>query len=151
VTAARSISQVDGKLIKITEEMQQAEDRKKAASAQAAARSVEQMVTELGYSAKRAEAIVQAREEKTALRQSIITDMQAWQKRTGQTAQQVLGIYLSDLKMMKPKGLKAIREKLDAHRREHLGARPGDDPDFAEFMQQTLLPNDSQPGGEPAF
>lgn len=153
VTAARSLAQVDGKLTKITEEMQQAEDRKRQASAQAAARTVEQMVKDLGYSEKRAEAIVKHREEKTELRQSIIRDMQEWQKKTGQNASQVLGIYLSDLKMMKPKGLKAMREKLDQHRLEHMGARPGDDIQFAEFAQQTLLPggNASTNGGEPAF
>lgn len=150
--AARSLQQVDGKLTLLTEEMQRAEERKKQASAQAAARSVEQMVKELGYSEKRAEHIVKAREEKHAIRVSLIKDMQAWREKTGQTPSQVLGIeYLSDLKAMKPKALKEMREKFDAHRLAHLGARPGDDPDFAEYLQQTLLPTNSQPGGEPAF
>jgi len=149
--AARSLDHVDGKLTLLTADMQMAEDRKRQASAQAAARTVEQMVKELGYSEKRAEAIIKHREEKTALRQSIIRDVQDWQQRTGQTAQQVLGIYLSDLKMMKPKGLKELREKFDQHRLAHLGARPGDDVEFAQYMQDSLLPTNSQPGGEPAF
>lgn len=53
---------------------------------------------------------------------------------------------------MKPKALKELRERFDAHRLAHLGARDGDDPAYAEFLQQTLLSNDSQPrGAEPAF
>ena len=151
VTAARSIAQVEGQLVQVTAEMQQAEERRKQASAQAAARSVEQMVKELGYSEKRAEHIVKAREEKAAIRISLINDLQAWHKRTGQSPVQVLGIYLSDLKMMKPKALADMRAKFDKHRLTHLGAQPGDDANFAEYLQDTLLPTDSQPSGEAAF
>lgn len=149
-TTARKIQQVEGKLQLVTEEVQLAEERKKQRSAQAAAKTVEDMVNELGYSQKRAEAIVKHREEKGALRQSLIKDIQEWRAKTGQTPHQVLGLeYLSDLKAMKPKALKELRMRFDAHRLAHLGARPGDDPDFAMFTQQTLL--NSQPGGEPAF
>jgi len=148
------MEQVDGELLEITPEMQaalRAKEQAKQRSAQAAAKSVDDMMSQLGYSRGRAEAIVKHREEKAAIRVGLINDLQAWQQKTGQTAQQVLGIYLSDLKMMKPKGLKELREKFDQHRLAHLGARPGDDVEFAQYMQDSLLPTNSQPGGEPAF
>lgn len=156
------MEQVDGELQEITPEMREAmeqKERMKQRSAQAAAKSVEDMMNQLGYSRGRAEAIVKAREEKASIREGLIKDLQAWRAKTGQTPNDILGIeYLSDLKAMKPKALKEMREKFDAHRLAHLGARPGDDPDFAEYLQQTLLPTNSQPGGdatstsgEPAF
>jgi len=145
----RSLEQVDGELAEITAEMQ---ERMKAQqrSAQASAKSVDDMMAQLGYSRGRAEAIVKAREEKAAIRGALFDDLQAWHKKTGQAPHQVVGCYLSDLKMMKPKALKELRERFDAHRLAHLGARPGDDVGFAEHLQRTLLPNDSQPRGDEA-
>lgn len=145
----RSLEQVDGELAEITAEMQ---ERMKAQqrSAQASAKSVDDMMAQLGYSRGRAEAIVKAREEKAAIRGALFDDLQAWHKKTGQAPHQVVGCYLSDLKMMKPKALKELRDRFDAHRLAHLGARPGDDVGFAEHLQQTLLPNDSQPRGDEA-
>ena len=154
VKGARQIEKVDGELMQITAEMQERmreQERMKQRSAQAAAKSVEDMIAQLGYSRGRAEAIVKAREEKAAIRISLINDLQAWHKRTGQSPVQVLGIYLSDLKMMKPKALADMRAKFDKHRLTHLGAQPGDDANFAEYLQDTLLPTDSQPSGEAAF
>ena len=146
----RNIEQVDGELQEITAEMREKiaeQERARQRSAQAAAKSVEDMMDQLGYSRGRAEAIVKAREEKAAIRVDLIKDMQDWQKKTGQSPQQLFGIYLSDLKAYKPKALRDLRERFDAHRREHLGARPGDDAGFAEFLQQTLI---SQPSGNEA-
>lgn len=154
VKGGRNLDHVDGELQEITPEMREAmaeKERMKQRSAQAAAKSVEDMMNQLGYSRGRAEAIVKAREEKAAIRISLINDLQAWHKRTGQSPVQVLGIYLSDLKMMKPKALADMRAKFDKHRLTHLGAQPGDDANFAEYLQDTLLPTDSQPSGEAAF
>ena len=150
VKGARSLEQVEGELQQITPEMQERlrqQEQARQRSAQAAAKSVEDMMDQLGYSRGRAEAIVKAREEKAAIRVDLIKDMQDWQKKTGQSPQQLFGIYLSDLKAYKPKALRDLRERFDAHRREHLGARPGDDAGFAEFLQQTLI---SQPSGNEA-
>ena len=117
-TGGRSIEQVDGTLTKITpemEEMMREEERKRQRSAQAAAKSVDDMMQQLGYSRTRAEAIVKAREEKAAIRTSLIFDMQAWHKKTGQSPYDTFGIYLSDLKAYKPKALKELRERFDKH------------------------------------
>lgn len=147
----RSLEQVEGELAEITPEMQE-RMRVQQRSAQASAKSVEDMMHQLGYSRGRAEAIVKAREEKAAIRSALFDDLQAWHKKTGQSPHQSAGVYLSDLKAMKPKELKALRERFDAHRLAHLGARPGDDAGFAGYLQQTLLPTNSQPrGAEPAF
>lgn len=151
--AARNIEKVDGQLQQITPEMQEQMRLQEAArqrSAQAAAKSVEDMMAQLGYSRGRAEAIVKAREEKAAMRTSLIFDLQDWQRRTGQTPHQTFGIYLSDLKAYKPKALKELRERFDAHRRQHLGLDPGDNIDFGLSMQQGLK-NSQPPGQEPAF
>lgn len=146
--APRSLQQVDGNLQLVTEELQRRQEQQRLRSAQAAAKTVEDMMNELGFSRGRAEAIVKAREEKAQLRTALIDDLRAWQQRTGQSPQQLFGIYLSDLKAYKPKALKDLREKFDSHRLAHLGARPGDDAGFAEFLHDTL----SQPQGqEPAF
>lgn len=148
---SRSLAQVDGELQEITQEMQE-RMKLQQRSAQAAAKSVEEMMSQLGYSQGRAEAIVKAREEKAAMRTSLIFDLQAWQKQTGQAPKETFGIYISDLKAMKPKALKDFREMFDAHRRAHLGARPGDNISFAQHLQQTLLPNNDSPTrSEPAF
>ena len=94
---ARSLEQVDGKLQLITEEIER-QQKLKQRSAQAAAKSVEEMMEQLGYSRGRAEAIVKAREEKASLRLDLINDLRAWQQETGQSPIDTFGIYLSDLK-----------------------------------------------------
>lgn len=146
VKGARSLEQVEGELQQITPEMQE-RMRMQQRSAQAAAKSVEDMMRQLGYSRGRAEAIVRAREEKAELRLALINEMREWQQKTGQAPFETFGIYLSDLKAYKPKALRELRERFDVHRRAHLGARPGDDAGFAEFLQQTLI---SQPRGNDA-
>lgn len=135
---ARSLEQVDGHLQQITAEMQAKlaeQQRLRQLSAQAAAKSVEDMMAQLGYSRGRAEAIVKAREEKAAIRVALIKDLQDWHRETGQSPIDTFGIYLSDLKAYKPKALKELRERFDAHRTAHRIGRP----------------SNPQPSGEPAF
>lgn len=125
VKAAREIEQVDGNLMLVTEDMQkQVEAEQKAAqrAAQAGAQTVQEMMDKLGYPEKRARAIVQAREEKAALRQALIDDLLNWQKTTGKTPQQTLGIYLSDVRTYKPKALKELRARFDELRGNPVGA-----------------------------
>lgn len=154
VKATRSLEQVDGKLQEVTQEMQQRiaeQERLKQRSAQAAAKSVEQMMQQLGYSRTRAEAIVKAREEKAAIRVSLIKDLQDWQRKTGQAPWDTFGVYLSDLKAFKPKALKELRERFDLHVAQHNSGivdRPGDDQNFGDFLRSQLSP---QPRGEAAF
>lgn len=155
---ARKIEEVDGELQQITPEMQEKmaeQARMRQRSAQAAAKSVEDMMQQLGYTQKRAEAIVQAREEKAALRTSLIFDMQAWAKKNRASIPDAFGIYLSDLKAYKPKALKELRERFDRHVAEQEGRqasiidRPGDDTVFGDFMRDALAPQPT--GQESAF
>lgn len=154
----RGLEQVAGELQQITPEMQakiDEQNRIKQRSAQAAAKSVEDMMQQLGYTQKRAEAIVQAREEKAALRTSLIFDMQAWAKKNRASIPDTFGIYLSDLKAYKPKALKELRERFDRHVAEQEGRqasiidRPGDDTVFGDFMRDALAPQPT--GQESAF
>lgn len=150
----RNIEHVDGELREITQEDRERiaeQERLKQRSAQAAAKSVEQMMQQLGYSRTRAEAIVKAREEKAAIRVSLIKDLQDWQRKTGQAPWDTFGVYLSDLKAFKPKALKELRERFDLHVAQHNSGivdRPGDDPNFGDFLRSQLSP---QPRGEAAF
>lgn len=133
VKAAREIEQVDGNLQLITAEMQQKLDielKAQMRNAQAAAQSVQEMMDKLGYPEKRARAIVEAREEKAALRGGLITDLQAWHRETGQSPQQTFGLYLSDLKNYKPKALKELRARFDTHRALHLAGAQSSQPAF---------------------
>lgn len=120
--ASRGVEQVDGELKEITEEVQ-AQLRQQQRSAQAAAKSVEDMMRELGYSRTRAEAIVKARAEKAELRTALITDLQEWRRKTGQGVETFGLEYLSDLKQYKPKALKELRERFDAHCQAYTAGR----------------------------
>lgn len=118
----RQLEQVEGELHQITEAMQ-AQLKQQQRSAQAAAKSVEDMMRELGYSRTRAEAIVKARAEKAELRTSLITDLQEWRRKTGQGVETFGLEYLSDLKQYKPKALKELRERFDAHCQAYTAGR----------------------------
>lgn len=148
----RELEQVDGQLQQVTDELLEQQTKQAQRTAQAAAKSVQEMMDQLGYARSRAEAIVKAREEKAALRTALINDLRAWQQTTGQPPWETFGIYLSDLKAYKPKALKDLRARFDEHCRQYaLGIvdRPGDDKDFGDFMRAA---NNSQPpSGEPAF
>lgn len=142
-----TLEQVDGELAEITPEMREAmlaKQRIAQKSAQAAAKSVEDMMRDLGYSRGRAEAIVKAREEKAALRLSLIDDFRAWQAKTGESPQQLFGVYLSDLKAYKPKALRDLRARFDEHRAQYAN----DDAGFAAYLKETLFDNQ---GNKPAF
>lgn len=116
--AVRKLEQVEGELQEITPEMRESMQRSKRLE-QGTARSVEEMVRNLGYSRERATKIVQARQEKEALRNSIIADLQDWRETTGQTPLAAFGVAISDLRTYKPKQLKEFREKFNAHKRAH--------------------------------
>lgn len=120
--SSRALAQVEGELHQVTEEVQ-AQLRQQQRSAQAAAKSVEDMMRELGYSRTRAEAIVKARAEKAELRTSLITDLQEWRRKTGQGVETFGLEYLSDLKQYKPKALKELRERFDAHCQAYTAGR----------------------------
>lgn len=109
------MEKVDGELQEITPEMREqmaAHQRRE----QGNARTVEEMVEKLGYSVARAEKIFAARKEKDELRNSLIFDLQAWRVKTGQTPLSLFNVAISDLKTYKPKALKELRERFDAHR-----------------------------------
>lgn len=115
-SASRGVEQIDGQLMEITEAMQ-AKIKQDQRSAQSAAKSVEDMMQQLGYSRGRAEAIVKARAEKVELSTSLLFDLREWRTKTGQDLEVEFGIkYLADLKQYKPKALRELREKFDAHR-----------------------------------
>lgn len=139
-SAGRSVEHVDGELKEITEDVQ-SKLRQQQRSAQSAAKSVEDMMRQLGYSRGRAEAIVKAREEKSELRTALIADLQEWRRKTGQGVD-VFGLEsMSDLKQYKPKALRELREAFDSHRDSYAAGRTA--PLLGELFQQ--------PAGEPAF
>jgi DNA repair protein RadD len=137
----RQLEQVEGELHQVTEAMQ-AKLKQEQRSAQSAAKSVEDMMQQLGYSRTRAEAIVKAREEKAALRTSLIFDLQDWRRRTGQDPLSTFGVELHQLKMYKPKALKELRDKFDAHCAQYAAGRTA--PLRGDLFQQPA-------GDEPAF
>lgn len=138
--STRSLQHVEGELHQVTEAMQ-AKLKQEQRSAQSAAKSVEDMMAQLGYSRGRAEAIVKAREEKSELRTALIADFQDWRRKTGQGVD-VFGLEsLSDLKQYKPKALRELREAFNKHREAYAGGRTA--PLLGELFQQ--------PAGEPAF
>lgn len=119
----RQLEQVEGELHQITPEMEAA-IRANQRREQGGARTVEEMVAKLGYSVGRAEKIVAARQEKDALRNALILDLQQWRTETGQTPLALFNVAISDLKNFKPKALKELRERFDAHRAAYRTANP---------------------------
>lgn len=111
----RNLEQVEGELQQITPEMQ-AQIARDARMKQGKAQTVEEMVSQLGYSVQRAEKILQARQEKEALQNSLISELQAWRAETGQTALEILGVPMMGIKQQKPKALKELRQRFDEHR-----------------------------------
>lgn len=141
-SASRGVEQVDGQLMEITEAMQ-AKIKLEQRSAQSAAKSVEDMMQQLGYSRGRAEAIVNARAEKAELSTGLLFDLRDWRAKTGQDIETLFGLkYLSDLKQYKPKALRELREKFDAHRSEYTHTR-------VDVLRGDLFP--TQRGDEAAF
>lgn len=138
--ANRQAEQVDGTLVVITEEMQ-AESNRKRLAAQASSKTVEDMMATLGYSRGRAEAIVAARAEKDELRQSLNDDLRAWGHATRISPQDVIGMFLSDLKRLKPKELREKRALFERCRKVYDDAKAsGDDPVLALTLAKILNP-----------
>lgn len=109
------LEQVEGDLQKITPEMQ-ARLAHDARLKQGRAKTVDEMVQQLGYSRERAAKILEARAEKDALTNALISDLQAWRQETGQTALDILGVPMMGIKSQKPKALKDLRQRFDDHR-----------------------------------
>jgi len=139
--STRSLEQVEGELHQVTEAMQ-AKLKQQQRSAQAAAKTVEEMMNGLGFSRGRAEAIVKYREETGALRTSLMNDLRDWRQRTGEGLSTFGLEYLSDLKAYKPKALKDLRDRFDAHRAAYGAGRTR--PLMGELFSQ-------QSGQEAAF
>lgn len=111
----RKLEEVDGKLYKV-DALMEAQIKQEKRAAQAGAKTVEDLMNQLGYSRRRAEEVVKAREEKAELRDTLIADLRAWHAETGQTVLQLFHIHMADVRSMKPKALKDLRAQFDAHR-----------------------------------
>lgn len=114
-TGGRELEQVDGELHRITPEMEEQIKRDNAIK-QGRARTIDDMVNNLGYSEARAKKILEAREQKEAAQKSLIADLQSWRDQTGQTALEILGVPMMGIKALKPKALNELRVKFDQHR-----------------------------------
>lgn len=112
--AERKLEQVDGQLQQITPEMA-VQLRLKQRAEQASAQGVQALV-ELGYSRARAEKIEAARREKREMIDNLIEDLRAWREKYGDSPLDLLGVTIPDIRSAKPKQLKDLRERFDAHR-----------------------------------
>jgi DNA repair protein RadD len=104
--------QVEGELSQITPAMA-AILKAKARYDQGKAKTADEMVHQLGYSRGRAQKIEAARAEKAALRDGLLADIDAWERRTGCHIKR-LGTSVADIRAMKPKELRALRERFDS-------------------------------------
>lgn len=104
--------QVDGELREVTDEdagRARVEQRRQ----QGRAQSVEQMVSQLGYSRERAQHILAARDEKEKLRAELREMVGRWCAATGK-AWQAVGFTPADVQRMKPKDLRKEIQRLQA-------------------------------------
>lgn len=118
---ARSIEQVEGELQQITAEMAEKIRREKMRQ-QGAAQTVEQLLA-IGKSRWEAERIVKARAEKQEVISGLIADLTTWQQETGQMPFTIFGVSYKDIRFMKPKDLKALRDRFEQHKAEYLAAQ----------------------------
>lgn len=125
--------QVDGKLERVTDDIAaQAEEKRHAVAAQAAARTVEDMVEKLGYHPKRAQAIANHRATKEAAYNEFQQELLAWRDETGLQPKQTIGMYISDMRTLTPKPLKELRAAFEKFRDTWRAAvARGEDPEFA--------------------
>lgn len=106
----RKVEQHDGDLVELTsEEMERIRRQKRAMQGQA--QSVDELVAQ-GMNRFRAQKIVQARNEKQALIGEIVDGIEALRVSTGKTSWELLGVSLGDIRRMKPKDLKELRERV---------------------------------------
>lgn len=126
-SGVRQIEQVEGKLEQVTADMEALmKARHDTRIAQAASKTADEMVANLGYNRSRALLILKARNEKAAMRESLRADLVDWYTDTGETSAQLFDVPLSDLGKLKPAGLKDLRERFDEHRRTHKIAKTVD-------------------------
>lgn len=131
--------QVDGQLQQITADIAAAAIEQK--RAQASAKTVEEMMEKLGYPRKRAEAIVAHRAAKDAAQNEFQQALLAWRDETGLQPKQVIGMYISDMRQLKPKPLKELREAFKRYCETWRDAvARGEDPEFAVRAAQILQP-----------
>lgn len=110
---AFSPREVEGTLQEVQEtdeERREREERAAARRAQGKAQTVDQMVKSLGYSEKRAQKILEARQEKERLQGELRDLLVQWSKRTGRGVLDGWGFSVGDVRQMKPK---ALRENID--------------------------------------
>jgi DNA repair protein RadD len=120
--------QVDGTLQEITQEMRDAM-RRDQRQEQGRAKTVDELMAATGMSRFRAQAIVKAREEKSALHDGLVADLRAWSATTGEFPGPTFGASFGEIRKMKPKELKELRARFDAHR----AARTGSGQSFFEL------------------
>ena len=77
---------------------------------------------------------MQARAAKQELISALIADMTAWSERTNQYPLPTFGVSFRDIRYMKPKALKDLRARFDAHKAAYLA---GDE--NARIIQSELL------------
>lgn len=114
---ARKLEEVDGVLYDVTEDARAADEarRKMRMREQGQAQTVEQLVA-IGKTRAEAERIVKYRAEKQEIISGLIADLTAWQELTGQMPQPTFGVSYRDIRYMKPKELREVRARLDAHK-----------------------------------
>lgn len=143
VRAAGKPETVDGELKEITEEIRATMEKRRS---QGKIQTVEDLIEKLGYSRYRAEAIVAARAEKQNLIDGLTVDLRAWREMTGQSALDTFGVPMSSIKNLKPKQLKDLREKFNAHKAAYCAA----DPTFTGYLSEALKPQHNLFSGETA-
>lgn len=107
--AERKLEQVEGELVELKPEDL---ERKAARIEQGKAQTVEQLMA-LGKPRKAAEIIVKAREEKQALISGIMDGLNAVYQRKRLTSMQAFGVTSLDVKRMKPKQLKELKQRIE--------------------------------------
>lgn len=113
----RKIEQVDGDLKEVTQAVKEERQRQRMRE-QGNARTVEELIA-TGRSRYAAEKIVAARAEKAEIIAALTADLVAWQQLTGEKPYPIFGVSYRDIRYMKPKELKALREKFEQHKLEY--------------------------------
>lgn len=108
----REVNEVDGQLGAIDMEAEERRQKMQQRIQQAQAQTVEDMVTNLGYSKGRAEKIAEARAIKAAMQEEATMLLTEYTRQTGMSCWRGLGVNLSDVKKMKPKPLAALIERI---------------------------------------
>lgn len=111
---ARQVEQIDGTLAELDADA--AREAREARKTQGQAQTVEDMMRTLGYSRGRAEKILQAREEKARLQDEVKAELLAWQAENRRPVKDAFGVFLADVKMMKPKELRELLDRVKAER-----------------------------------